>query len=81
MTQQTSPTITLQPSGRMFTVEPGETVLEAAMRNSLQLPYGCRNGACGSCKAKITCGTVDYGVHQAGTLTDEEKAELRCECS
>lgn len=71
---QTSTTITLQPSGRTFTAESGETILEAAMRNSLQLPYGCRNGACGSCKAKIACGSVDYGSHQAATLTDEEKA-------
>lgn len=74
MTQQTSSTITLQPSGRIFTADAGETVLEAAMRNGLQLPYGCRNGACGSCKAKIACGTVDYGAYQAATLTDEEKA-------
>jgi CDP-4-dehydro-6-deoxyglucose reductase len=71
---QTSKTITLQPSGHTFTVESGETVLEAAMRNNLQLPYGCRNGACGSCKAKIASGSVDYGAHQASTLTDEEKA-------
>ena len=69
----TTPTITLQPSGRSFTAHAGETLLEAAMRQDIQLPYGCRNGACGSCKAKLVAGQVDYGVHQASTLTDEEK--------
>jgi len=69
-----SPTIILQPSGNTFTVEPGEFILEAAMRQQLQLPYGCRNGACGSCKARIVSGSVDYGQHQASTLTDEEKS-------
>ena len=37
------------------------------------LPYGCRNGACGTCKGKILEGDVDYGAHQASTLTDDEK--------
>jgi CDP-4-dehydro-6-deoxyglucose reductase, E3 len=39
------------------------------------LPHSCRNGTCGSCKAKILEGTVDYGNHQPETLTDQEKAE------
>jgi CDP-4-dehydro-6-deoxyglucose reductase len=39
------------------------------------LPYGCRNGACGSCKAKIVEGRVDYGVYQKKALTDDERAQ------
>ncbi len=62
------------PSGKTFKVESGETVLEAALRQNVGLPYGCRNGACGSCKGNIVSGTVDYGAHQARTLSDEEKA-------
>ncbi|MGH8765338.1 MAG: CDP-6-deoxy-delta-3,4-glucoseen reductase, partial [Burkholderiales bacterium] len=37
--------------------------------------YGCKNGACGSCKGKIASGSVDYGVYQPKALTDEEKAQ------
>jgi CDP-4-dehydro-6-deoxyglucose reductase, E3 len=68
-------TVTVQPSGHIFQVLPDETVLEAAIRNNINLPYGCRNGACGSCKGKIVSGKVDYGDYQAGTLTDEEKRQ------
>jgi CDP-4-dehydro-6-deoxyglucose reductase len=68
-------TVTLQPSGHQFQVEEGESVLTAALRQGFVLPYGCRNGACGSCKGRIVAGTVDYGAYQAKTLTDEEKAQ------
>jgi len=68
-------TVTLQPSGHQFQVEEGEAVLAAALRQGFILPYGCKNGACGSCKGKILSGTVDYGVYQPKTLTDEEKAQ------
>lgn len=69
------PTVTLQPSGQQFQVEDGETVLTAALRQAFVLPYGCKNGACGSCKSKIVSGAVDYGSYQKKALTDEEKAQ------
>jgi CDP-4-dehydro-6-deoxyglucose reductase len=68
-------TVTLQPSGQQFQVEDGEAVLAAALRQGFVLPYSCKNGVCGSCKGKILAGTVDYGVYQQKTLTDEEKAQ------
>ena len=67
--------VTLQPSGHVFQVDAGETVLEAALRQGFVLPYGCKNGACGTCKGKITSGSVDYGNCQAKALTGEEKAQ------
>jgi CDP-4-dehydro-6-deoxyglucose reductase, E3 len=67
--------VTIQPSGHQFTVQSGETILEAALREDFALPYGCRNGACGACKGKVAGGEIDYGQHQAGTLTDEEKRQ------
>src|SRR4051794_37212310 len=65
--------ITINPSGHSFPCADDETVLAAAMEADLMVPYGCRNGACGTCKAKIVDGLVDYGPHQASTLTDDEK--------
>jgi CDP-4-dehydro-6-deoxyglucose reductase len=67
--------ITIKPSDHSFTCADDDTVLAAAMNADLMLPYGCRNGACGSCKGRILAGRVDYGAHQATALTDEEKAQ------
>jgi CDP-4-dehydro-6-deoxyglucose reductase len=67
--------VTLQPSGQVFEVAAGEAVLAAALRQGFVLPYGCKNGACGSCKGKILEGAVDYGTYQKKALTDEEKAQ------
>jgi len=67
--------ITINPSGLSFPCAEGETVLAAAMAADLMLPYGCRNGACGTCKGKIAAGRVDYGPHQPSTLTDDEKRQ------
>ena len=65
--------ITIRPSGHIFPAEAYETLLEAAMEAGLNLPYGCRNGTCGTCKGKVVEGSVDYGEHVASTLTEEEK--------
>jgi CDP-4-dehydro-6-deoxyglucose reductase len=66
--------VTVQPSGQSFEVEPGEAVLTAALRQGVMLPYGCKNGACGSCKGKIVSGAVDYGHYHARVLTEAERA-------
>jgi len=67
--------VSLQPSGHEFEVEEGESILAAALRQGFVLPYGCRNGACGSCKGKILSGSVDYGVYQTKALPEAEKRE------
>jgi len=69
--------VTLQPSGHQFSVDDDETILEAALRQGFALPYGCRNGACGSCKGKVIAGQLDYGVHSATALKEEEKIQGR----
>ncbi len=66
--------VRLEPSGRTFTVKPGETLLEAAIHAGVGLPYGCRNGACGACKATLRAGQLEYGEHQEHAITAEEKA-------
>ncbi|NOR52275.1 MAG: 2Fe-2S iron-sulfur cluster binding domain-containing protein [Gammaproteobacteria bacterium] len=66
-------TVTLAKSGKAFRVEGGETVLDAALREGLALPYGCRGGACGACKGALISGEVSYDGEVQG-LTDEEQA-------
>ncbi len=61
--------VELKKSGRTFTVEADETVLEAAIRQGVQLPYGCKNGACGSCKGKVLEGRIEHGDHSQSALS------------
>ena len=63
------------PSGHEFTVRPGESVLDAALRQGVTLPYGCRNGTCGSCKGKVVAGELKYGATPPVALTEEERAQ------
>ena len=65
--------VTIKPSGHLYEVADHETFLSAAIDAGLNLPYGCRNGACGACKGKVLSGEVDYGNYQATALTDAEK--------
>ncbi|WP_353157212.1 CDP-6-deoxy-delta-3,4-glucoseen reductase [Herminiimonas fonticola] len=67
--------VTVQPSGRQFSCEADETILSAAIRAGVGLPYGCKNGACGSCRGMVLSGDVTHGAHQARALppADEEK--------
>lgn len=78
MTAATAPAgpfqITVQPSGRQFTVDPGEAILPAAIRQGIGMPYGCKDGACGSCKCRKLEGTVVHGPHQSKALSAEEEA-------
>jgi CDP-4-dehydro-6-deoxyglucose reductase, E3 len=67
--------ITIKPSDHSFVCDDDETILAAAIRADLMIPYGCRNGACGTCKSRLLDGSVDYGAHQPTTLTDVEKKQ------
>lgn len=67
--------ITVQPSGHQFQCADDETVLAAAIRSGIGLPYGCKNGACGSCKGKVVEGAVSHKPHQQRALTEAEQAD------
>ena len=70
-------TVTVQPSGRQFEVARDEVMLSAAIRQGIGLPYGCKNGACGSCKGRVVEGTINQGDHAASALSAQEKTEGR----
>jgi CDP-4-dehydro-6-deoxyglucose reductase, E3 len=67
--------VTVLPSGKQFQVEADETVLEAGLRQGVVLPYGCKNGACGSCKSKVNAGEIEQGAHQANALPAAEATQ------
>ncbi|MEO6799992.1 MAG: 2Fe-2S iron-sulfur cluster-binding protein [Rhodanobacter sp.] len=66
--------VTLKTSGRQFSVAQGETVLEAAQRAGVALPYSCRAGVCGSCKATLLHGACAYPRNPPLALNLTEKA-------
>ncbi|NCT69039.1 MAG: 2Fe-2S iron-sulfur cluster binding domain-containing protein [Rhodanobacteraceae bacterium] len=68
-----SHTVTLQASGKCFRVEAGETVLEAARRAGLALPYSCLAGVCGSCKATLVEGECVYPRNPPSALNAAER--------
>ena len=65
--------ITVEPSGRNFVAQGDETILSSAIRQGVGLPYGCKDGACGSCKCKKLSGEVTHGPHQSKALSAEEE--------
>jgi len=65
--------VSVQPAGLTFDVAPDEAILPAAIRSGVGLPYGCRDGACGSCKSRLVQGRVVHGAHQAKALSAAEE--------
>ncbi|MDH5388673.1 MAG: CDP-6-deoxy-delta-3,4-glucoseen reductase [Gammaproteobacteria bacterium] len=69
-------------SGHEFTIEKNETVLDAALRQGIGLPYGCRNGACGKCAGDLVSGQVEYeegALKAAAKDLHEEGKALFCQ--
>jgi len=62
-------------SGANFIVNQGESVLNAALRQGVMLPYSCKNGTCGSCKGTLESGEVHYPFHPPMALSREEMAQ------
>ena len=67
--------IHIEPSGHALHADAGESVLDAALRQGLALPYGCRNGACRSCKGRILEGRVEYPGGAPKSLTSLDVAQ------
>ena len=66
--------ITVLPSQHTFAAEAGETLLNAALRQGVMLPYGCGDGACGACRAKVVSGLIEHGSAPSHVLSDQDRA-------
>ena len=64
--------IKIQSSGLEFHVKPSQTILEGAIASGITLPYGCQDGACGSCKGKVISGKYFLNEYQSSALTDSD---------
>lgn len=67
--------VTLRPQNRVLEVARGQTVLEAALTAHVNLPHSCKGGSCGSCRARLIDGRIDYPRGRPRGLTDAEMAE------
>jgi len=67
--------VTIASSGKTFQVREGESVLMAALRQGVMLPYSCKNGTCGSCKGVVISGEVHYPFHPPMALERSDMAE------
>ena len=66
--------VTFHPDNKAVIARFGETLLDAGLRQDINLPYSCRNGGCGECKCTVLAGKVDPGVYQPNALSAEELA-------
>jgi CDP-4-dehydro-6-deoxyglucose reductase len=73
-------TVTILSSGEQFTVETGETILQAGFRQGIKLPYGCHGGLCGVCVSRIIAGHIVYPEGMPPALADEEDMETKGLC-
>ncbi|HEY6897432.1 MAG TPA: CDP-6-deoxy-delta-3,4-glucoseen reductase [Rhodocyclaceae bacterium] len=65
--------VTLKPSGHQYQAADNETLLQSADDAGFKLPYGCRNGACGACKAKVVEGRVALGEFAGNALSAADR--------
>lgn len=66
--------VTITPSGHSYEADPALSILQTALDAGFILPYGCRNGACGSCKGKVVAGEVSHGEYQESALSAQDRA-------
>jgi ferredoxin-NADP reductase len=65
---------------KSFTARPGETLLQAATRQTIIIPCGCTAGMCGTCRVALVEGSVEMR-HQGGISPEEESQGYILACS
>ena len=77
--------MTVHPGRLGAPVREGETLLDAGLRAGIALPYECRSGGCGVCKATMIGGEVEMTGYQASALSEDERRAGRillcCACA
>jgi NAD(P)H-flavin reductase/ferredoxin len=78
-------TMEVHPGRQRVPVRAGETLLDAGLRASVPMPFECRSGGCGVCRATVLNGRVDPGPYQPSALPEAARARgevlLCCACA
>lgn len=67
--------VTIEPTGDIIEVEEGQTILDAALRQGVWIPFACGHGTCATCKCQVLEGDVDHGEASDFALMDMERDE------
>ena len=67
--------LTIEPLGETINVERDQSILDAALRAGVYLPYACNHGLCGTCKVEVVEGEVEHNHASPFALLDLEKEE------
>lgn len=67
--------VTVEPTGDVVEVEEGQTILDAALRQGVWLPFACGHGTCATCKVQVLEGDADIGNASPFALMDMERDE------
>ena len=70
--------LTIEPLDETIEVEEGQSILDAALRAGIWLPYACNHGLCGTCKVDVVEGDVEHNHASAFALMDMERDEGKC---
>ncbi|WP_432261972.1 NADH:ubiquinone reductase (Na(+)-transporting) subunit F [Cupriavidus sp. TMH.W2] len=70
--------LTIEPIGQTIPIAPGQTVLDACLRNGVWLPHACCHGLCATCKVQVVDGEVDQGEASSFALMDFERDNGQC---
>lgn len=73
ITEATTISVRMYGETRSISIQPGETILMAAMRAQMDPPFSCQAGACSTCRAKLLVGKVEMDNNDV--LGDDELAE------
>ena len=67
--------ITISNSGETFNAEQDENLLAAALRAGIVIPHNCRNGICGSCRARVVSGEVEMGEVKPEVINEQQREQ------
>jgi phenol/toluene 2-monooxygenase (NADH) P5/A5 len=67
--------VIVEPTGEVIEVDEDQTILQAALRQGVWLPFACGHGTCATCKCDLVEGDVDHGDASPFALMDMERDE------